>query len=87
MRVGKRLTGLTEPGEQVLPIVERLLQEAENLKRAADDFASAGSGRLRIAATHSQARYALPPRTASHARRAAGGGRGGRGRGGGVFVV
>ncbi|MBW8848978.1 MAG: CysB family HTH-type transcriptional regulator [Burkholderiales bacterium] len=61
VRVGKRLTGLTEPGEQVLPIVERLLQEAENLKRAADDFASAGSGRLRIAATHSQARYALPP--------------------------
>jgi LysR family cys regulon transcriptional activator len=61
VRVGKRLTGLTEPGEQVLPVIERLLQEAENLKRAADDFASAGSGRLRIAATHSQARYALPP--------------------------
>jgi LysR family cys regulon transcriptional activator len=61
VRVGKRLTGLTEPGEQVLPVVERLLQEAENLKRAADDFAQAGSGRLRIAATHSQARYALPP--------------------------
>ncbi|PZP36708.1 MAG: transcriptional regulator [Roseateles depolymerans] len=61
VRVGKRLTGLTEPGEQVLPVIERLLQEAENLKRAADDFAQAGSGRLRIAATHSQARYALPP--------------------------
>jgi len=61
VRVGKRLTGLTEPGEQVLPVIERLLQEAENLKRASDDFASAGSGRLRIAATHSQARYALPP--------------------------
>ncbi|MFT7723711.1 MAG: CysB family HTH-type transcriptional regulator [Roseateles sp.] len=61
VRVGKRLTGLTEPGEQVLPVIERLLQEAENLRRAADDFAQAGSGRLRIAATHSQARYALPP--------------------------
>jgi LysR family cys regulon transcriptional activator len=60
VRVGKRLTGLTEPGEQVLPVIERLLLEAENLKRAADDFAQAGSGRLRIAATHSQARYALP---------------------------
>ncbi|MFX8160632.1 LysR family transcriptional regulator, partial [Acinetobacter baumannii] len=44
VRVGKRLTGLTEPGEQVLPVIERLLLEAENLKRAADDFASAGSG-------------------------------------------
>ena len=61
VRVGKRLTGLTEPGAQVMPVIERLLQEADNLKRAADDFASAGSGRLRIAATHSQARYALPP--------------------------
>ena len=61
VRVGKRLTGLTEPGEHVMPVIERLLQEAENLKRAADDFAQAGSGRLRIAATHSQARYALPP--------------------------
>jgi LysR family transcriptional regulator, cys regulon transcriptional activator len=61
VRVGKRLTGLTEPGAQVLPVIERLLLEADNLRRAADDFASAGSGRLRIAATHSQARYALPP--------------------------
>jgi len=61
VRAGKRLTGLTEPGAQVLPVIERLLLEADNLRRAADDFASAGSGRLRIAATHSQARYALPP--------------------------
>ena len=60
-RAGKRLTGLTAPGRSVMPIVERLLQEAENLKRAGDDFARAGSGTLRIAATHSQARYALPP--------------------------
>ncbi|MCX2861580.1 CysB family HTH-type transcriptional regulator [Paucibacter sp. PLA-PC-4] len=61
VRAGKRLTGLTEPGRQVMPIVERLLHEAENLRRAGDDFARAGSGALRIAATHSQARYALPP--------------------------
>lgn len=61
VRAGKRLTGLTEPGRQVLPIVERLLHEADNLRRAGDDFARAGSGTLHIAATHSQARYALPP--------------------------
>ena len=61
VRAGKRLTGLTPPGETVLPIIERLLQEADNLKRAGDDFASAGRGVLTIAATHSQARYALPP--------------------------
>ncbi|MDT8999492.1 CysB family HTH-type transcriptional regulator [Paucibacter sp. APW11] len=61
VRAGKRLTGLTEPGRTVLPIVERLLLEADNLRRAGDDFARADRGVLRIAATHSQARYALPP--------------------------
>lgn len=61
VRAGKRLTGLTEPGLHVLPIIERLLLEADNLKHAADDFATSGSGLLRVAATHSQARYALPP--------------------------
>ena len=61
MRAGKRLTGLTEPGRHVLPIIERMLHEADNLRRAGDDFARTGVGTLRIAATHSQARYALPP--------------------------
>ncbi len=60
VRAGKRLTGLTPPGVQLLPIVERLLQDAENLKRAGRDFQSEETGQLSIAATHSQARYALP---------------------------
>jgi LysR family cys regulon transcriptional activator len=60
-RAGKRLTGLTPPGAALLPIVERLLQEADNLKRAGTEFAAQDSGTLTIAATHSQARYALPP--------------------------
>ncbi len=59
-RAGKRLTGLTPPGATVLPIVERLLQEADNLRRAGEEFAAQGRGTLTIAATHSQARYALP---------------------------
>ncbi len=60
VRAGKRLTRLTPPGEAVLPIVERLLLEADNLKRVGDDFNAQHTGRLSIAATHSQARYALP---------------------------
>jgi len=60
IRVGKRLTGMTEPGTQVLPIVERLLADADNLRHAARDFSAHGVGPLSIAATHSQARYALP---------------------------
>ena len=61
VRAGKRLTGLTPPGEVVLPIVERLLAEADNLRRAGEDYAAQDRGTLIIAATHSQARYALPP--------------------------
>jgi LysR family cys regulon transcriptional activator len=61
VRAGKRLVALTPPGQAVLPMIERMLQEAGNLKRAGEDYASAGRGTLTIAATHSQARYALPP--------------------------
>ncbi len=60
VRAGKRLTGLTPPGQTVLPIVETLLRECDNLLRAGQDFARSGAGALTIAATHSQARYALP---------------------------
>lgn len=60
VRAGRRFLGLTEPGKAVLPIVERLLTEAESLKRAGADFARADEGMLTVAATHTQARYALP---------------------------
>jgi LysR family transcriptional regulator, cys regulon transcriptional activator len=59
-RAGRRLLGLTPPGAAVMPIIERLLQEAENLKRAGDDFARSDRGLLTVAATHTQARYAMP---------------------------
>lgn len=59
-RRGKRFVGLTEPGKAVLEIIERVLEEAENLKRVGSDFADRESGSLVIAATHTQARYALP---------------------------
>lgn len=59
-RSGKRFTGVTVPGKVVLQIAERILREAENLKRASAEFASGATGRLVLAATHTQARYALP---------------------------
>jgi LysR family cys regulon transcriptional activator len=61
VRQGKRLTGLTPPGLSLLPIIERLLDDADNLRRVGADFSAATQGRLSVAATHSQARYALPP--------------------------
>ena len=60
VRAGKRLTGLTPPGQALLPMVERMLLEAHNVRSLGADFSASMSGQLSIAATHSQARYALP---------------------------
>jgi LysR family cys regulon transcriptional activator len=61
IRRGKRLLGLTEPGQELIPIVERLLLDAKNIKRLAEQFSQSDRGDLTIATTHTQARYALPP--------------------------
>ncbi len=61
IRKGKRLLGLTEPGQALLGIVERMLVDADNIKRLADDFNRVDEGTLTIATTHTQARYVLPP--------------------------
>ncbi len=61
VRKGKRLLGLTEPGQALLSIVERMLVDADNIKRLADDFNKVDEGTLTIATTHTQARYVLPP--------------------------
>ncbi len=60
VRNGKRVVALTEPGKALVAIAERMLRDAENLKRMGEDFRNEARGRLTIAATHTQARYALP---------------------------
>lgn len=59
-RRGKRLLGLTEPGLEVVKVLDRLLLEADNVKRVASQFADSSHGTLTIATTHTQGRYALP---------------------------
>ena len=59
-RRGKRLTGHTAAGREIVPIVERLLQEQSNLRTAVADFKQRDAGELVVATTHTQARYALP---------------------------
>ncbi len=59
VRKGKRLLGLTKPGEEVALIVERILIDAENVKKIGDRYADRDEGHLTIATTHTQARYAL----------------------------
>jgi LysR family cys regulon transcriptional activator len=60
VRRGKRLLGLTEAGSEMLAIVERVLLDARNIKRLAEQFSNRDQGSLTIATTHTQARYALP---------------------------
>jgi LysR family cys regulon transcriptional activator len=60
VRRGKRLLGLTEPGKEVLAVVERILLDTQNMRNIAEHFASRETGNLVIATTHTQARYALP---------------------------
>jgi LysR family cys regulon transcriptional activator len=59
-RHGKRLKGLTEPGQLVYKACERVLAELENIKHMGDEFSSRETGQLRLAVTHTQARYVLP---------------------------
>jgi LysR family transcriptional regulator, cys regulon transcriptional activator len=69
VRHGKRLSAITEPGKAVIAIAERILAEANNLRRAGEEFANEKLGTLTIAATHTQARYALPKAVAAFKRR------------------
>ncbi|WP_319244641.1 CysB family HTH-type transcriptional regulator [uncultured Propionivibrio sp.] len=60
VRRGKRLLGLTEPGKELLTVVERILLDTQNARSIADHFSNKEAGSLVIATTHTQARYALP---------------------------
>jgi LysR family cys regulon transcriptional activator len=69
VRHGKRLVSITEPGKAVIAIAERILAEANNLRRAGEEFANEKIGTLTVAATHTQARYALPNAVADFKKR------------------
>ena len=60
VRRGKRLLGLTDPGKELLAVVERILLDTQNARSIADQFSNKDSGNLVIATTHTQARYVLP---------------------------
>ncbi|PKO91795.1 MAG: transcriptional regulator CysB [Betaproteobacteria bacterium HGW-Betaproteobacteria-1] len=59
-RNGKRLVGITEPGQAILALAERMILEMENIKRVGEEFGNEDTGSLTIATTHTQARYRLP---------------------------
>jgi len=69
VRRGKRVIELTEAGRTLVQFVDRVLQEVDNLRTAAAEFNDPEAGGFSIAATHTQARYALPAIVAEFRRR------------------
>jgi len=60
LRNRNRLIELTPAGKAMLAIAQRMLDDAENLRRLAQDFSGDREGSLTVLTTHTQARYALP---------------------------
>ena len=60
VRKGKRLLGLTDPGKELLTLVERVLMDTRNIRELAERFHNVDYGQFTIATTNTQARYTLP---------------------------
>ena len=60
-RQGKRLTGLTALGAEVARYAGEALRQTSNIIAAGRDHTEEARGVLRLGATHTQARYVLPP--------------------------
>lgn len=60
IRKGKRLTGLTEMGEGAVALIERIVDDVQNLQGFATRYNDVSHGRLAIAASSNIARNILP---------------------------
>jgi DNA-binding transcriptional LysR family regulator len=60
VRKGKSLDTVTHAGRQVLERARAILAEAANIRAIAANLRNEAHGELRIATTHTQARFALP---------------------------
>ena len=60
LRHGKRLVGLSEPGQHVYNRINEVIREIKSIKQVSDEFSQSNTGVLTIATTHTQARYKLP---------------------------
>jgi LysR family transcriptional regulator, cys regulon transcriptional activator len=60
IRHGKRLVGLSEPGQHVYQRINEVIREIKSIKQVSEEFSQSSLGVLTIATTHTQARYKLP---------------------------
>jgi LysR family cys regulon transcriptional activator len=59
-RSGKHLTHVTHAGQEVIDISREILAQVESIKSVAREHNLPDQGKLNIATTHTQSRYALP---------------------------
>ncbi|WNO61856.1 HTH-type transcriptional regulator CysB [Rheinheimera sp. MMS21-TC3] len=59
-RSGKHLTHVTAAGKEVIELSRQILSKVESIKAIAKEHTLPDQGKLNIATTHTQARYALP---------------------------
>lgn len=59
-RAGRQITAVTPAGKEIISIAERILAGCEDIRDTGRQHADPDAGELRLATTHTQARYVLP---------------------------
>ena len=59
-RNGKRLTGLSDAGNDLFESISEIIREVSNIKNISHEYEKDDTGTFTIATTHTQARYKLP---------------------------
>ena len=59
-RSGRQIIAITPAGKDIIPVAERILAGTEDIRNLGRQHADPHSGELRLATTHTQARYVLP---------------------------
>ena len=60
LRRRNRVIGLSDAGQNLVPIAERIVKDADHMRAAAADFRGKSAGTLTVATTHLHAFDILP---------------------------
>lgn len=59
-RSGRQIVAVTDAGKDIIPVAEKILASVQDIRNLGRQHADPNSGELRLATTHTQARYVLP---------------------------
>ena len=59
-RSGRQIVAVTDAGKDIIPVAEKILAGTEDIRNIGRQHADPYHGELRLATTHTQARYVLP---------------------------